>query len=108
MITQQQLDHALASLPDLIAVGRDNHSIGDTRSAGGLQLRHLLHADQTHATRALKRQIRVIAERRHLNANRLARLNQKRTGGRRDGFAVNRDVYEFGSRKHLVSEKLSN
>ena len=62
MVSEQQLDHCLASLAHFVAIGRDNHSFGDDGGARGLELRHLLDLHDAHAASALQREARVIAE----------------------------------------------
>ena len=96
MVTQQQLDHGLARLLDLVGVGGDDHAFGDPRGACGLQLGHLLDSHQAHAARALQRKIRVVAERRHLDAGVLAGLNEQSPRGSGDSFAVDSEVYGLG------------
>ena len=62
MITQQKLDHGFAGLADFIGFGGNHHSVSDLDGAGGLQLRHLLNAHQTHAAGSLEREAGIIAE----------------------------------------------
>ena len=63
MIGQQKLDHRALRLFNLFALRGDDHAVGADDRAGGLQLRHLLDAHQTHATRSLQREIGVVTER---------------------------------------------
>ena len=102
MIPQQQLDHALARLSNLVTVGDHNHAVCDTRRAGSLQFRHLLNPHQTHAACALEGEIRVIAERRHFDPGCLTGFDQQSAGGSGQGFAVHCDVYEFGRISHEI------
>src|SRR6185437_14351488 len=101
MVSEQQFDHALARLSDLVAVGCHHHAFGDPSRACRLQLRHFLNPHQTHAARALQRQVGVVAERWNLDADGLAGLDQQAARWRRDHLAVDRNVYEFGSFSHL-------
>jgi hypothetical protein len=93
MIAEQQLEHRLARLLDLVALGGDDHAFGDRRGAGGLQLGHLLDFGPAHAARALQRQVGVVAERRHLDARALAGLNEERPRGNGEFLAVDSEGY---------------
>ena len=62
MISQEQLNHRLARLADLIGIGGHHHSVSDLDGAGRLQLRHLFDAHQAHAAGSLKREAGIIAE----------------------------------------------
>ena len=81
MVAEQQLDHRLARLTHLIAVGRDDHALGHGRGAGGLKLGHLLDLHDTHAAGALQRKPGIIAKRGHFNAHALAGFDQQRPRG---------------------------
>src|SRR5262249_46315304 len=84
----------------------DDHAVSNLHRAGSLQLGHFFDAYQAHATRSLKRQSRVIAERRHLDADSLASLNQQSAGWSSNVFAVHRDRYVFYIRhKNLFTPK---
>ena len=61
MIQKKELEHARARLLDLRRVGRDDHPVGADRRARGLQLRHLLDADDADAAGAVNAKARVIA-----------------------------------------------
>ena len=100
MVGEHQLEHGLARLFDLVALGGDHHALGDRRGARGLQLGHLLDFHQAHAAGALQRQAGVIAERRHLDARALAGLNEERPRGNGEFLAVDSKGY--------VSHKTSN
>src|ERR1700722_5377631 len=93
MIPQQHLDHALARLVHLRAVGTDDHAFAHHGGAGGLQLGHFFHLHQAHATRALQRQVRVVAKGRHLDARTLAGLNEQRSHRSRELLAVHCEIY---------------
>ena len=69
MVAQQHLEHRLARLLDLVAVGGDDHALADHRGARGLQLGHLLDLHQAHAASALQRKVGVVAKRRHFDAH---------------------------------------
>src|SRR6266567_4990234 len=62
MIRQQKLEHRTLRLFNLFALRGHYHAIGADDRAGSLQLRHLLDAHQTHATRSLQSKIGVITE----------------------------------------------
>ena len=93
MVRQQQLEHRLARLLDLVALGEDHHALGDGRGARRLQLGHFLDLDQTHAARAAERQAGIVAERRHLDALALAGLDEERPRGSREFLTVDRERY---------------
>ena len=93
MIGQQHLDHRLASLLDLVALGSGHHALSDRSGACGLQLGHLLDFDQAHAAGALQRQARVVAERRHLDARALASFDKQRPRGNGEFLAVDSKGY---------------
>ena len=93
MIAEQHFHHAFARLANFVGVGGDHHAFGDHRSAGGLQLRHLLDFHQAHAACALQRKIRVVAERRHFDAHGLAGFDQQRPRRRGDLLAIDSDDY---------------
>ncbi len=93
MVGEQQLEHRLARLLDLVALGGDHHALGDRRGARGLQLGHLLDFHQAHAAGALQREAGVIAERRHLDARALAGLNEQRPRGNGELLAVDSEGY---------------
>ena len=93
MIPEQQLDHPLAGLADLIAGGGHDHAFADDRGAGGLQLGDFFNLDQAHAACALQGKVWVIAERGHFDAHTLAGFDQQRPCGCRDLLGVYRNVY---------------
>ena len=62
MVPEQQLDHALACLANLVGIGRNHHAVGDAGGTRSLELGHLLDSHQTHAACTLQRKIWVIAE----------------------------------------------
>ena len=80
MIRKQQLEHALARLHHLFALGVHDHAFTHLRRAGGLQLRQFLDFHQAHTAGALQRESGVIAERRHFDAGILAGIDQQRAG----------------------------
>ncbi len=93
VVAEQEFDHRLARLADLVSVSGYDHAIGDRDGAGGLQLGHFFNAHQAHAARRLEREARVIAERGYFNAHGLAGFNKKSARGRGDFFAVDGDGY---------------
>ncbi len=78
MIREQKLRHAALGLLDLFALSRDDHAVGAGDGAGGLQLRHLLDAHETHATRSLQREVGVITERRNVETLFATHVDQTR------------------------------
>ena len=78
VVGEQELDHGALSFLNLFALRRDHHAIGANDRAGGLQLRHLLNADQTHAARRLQSEIGVVAERRNVETIFAAHVDQAR------------------------------
>src|SRR5579871_134163 len=93
MVSEEQFQHRLARLLDLVAFGRDHHALADYRRACGLQLGHLFDLHQAHPASALQGHVGVIAEGRYLDAHALARFNQQRACGRGDLFAVDSEIY---------------
>ena len=88
MVAEQQLQRGLAGLGDLGRLGLDDHAFGDRRGAGGLQLGHLLDADDAHAAGGLQREAGVVAEGGDLDARGLAGLDEQRARGCGELFAV--------------------
>ncbi len=93
MVGQHQLQHGLARLMDLVRIGGDDHALGHLGGAGGLQLWHCFNALQAHPARRLQRQAGVITEGRNFDADFAASLQQQRSRGSRDCFAVDREGY---------------
>src|SRR5262249_41439066 len=62
MIGEEKLRHSSLGLFDLLTLCGYNHAVGTGDGAGGLEFRHLLDAHQTHTTRGLECEIRVVAE----------------------------------------------
>src|SRR4051812_13728803 len=62
MIAEQKLDGGFARLLYLVTLIGDDHAVSDRHGAGGLQLGHLLDADDAHAARGLKRKSGIVAE----------------------------------------------
>src|SRR5206468_1901142 len=52
VIDEQELEHARARFDDLRRARADDHAVRADSRAGGLQLRHLLNLDDTHAARS--------------------------------------------------------
>ena len=93
VVAEQKLQRRLASLGDLGSLGLDNHAFGDRGGAGGLQLGHLLDTNDAHAAGSLKREPRVVAEGRDLNAGCLAGVDQKSARGSCQLLAVYDEAY---------------
>ena len=77
MVDQQELHHPLAGLDRTLVLGVDHHALGDRHRAGRDGLRRFLDVDQAHAAVAGDRQALVEAEMRHLDADRLAGLEDR-------------------------------
>ena len=88
MIRKQEFQHVLARAVHLLGIRIHHHTFGCHQRARGLQLRHFFHFHQTHAAGGLKREVRVIAERRHFDALALGSFNHQRAGRRRHLLAV--------------------
>src|SRR5437773_4172578 len=88
VVGQQELEHRLAGVSDLIVFGVDHHPVAGYRRAGGLQLGHFLNRDQAHAARALQGQSRVVAKRRDFDPRLLRGLDKQSPGGNGVGIAV--------------------
>ena len=93
MVAEQQLDHRLARLAHFIAVGGDDHALGDHRRAGGLKLGHLLDLHDAHAAGALQREPGVVAKRGDFDAYALAGFDQQRPSGGRDFLSIDSESY---------------
>ena len=93
MVAEQQLQGGLAGLGDLGGLGLDDHAFGDRGGAGGLELRHLLDADDAHAAGGLQREAGVVTEGGDLDAGGLAGLDEQRARGGGDLFAVYGEGY---------------
>ncbi len=79
VIREQKLRHAALRFFDLFALRGDDHSVRAGDRAGGLQLRHLLDAHETHAARRLQSEVGVIAERGNIETR---FRGTRRSGGR--------------------------
>src|SRR6185369_3535324 len=79
MVREQKLSHATLRLLDLFALRRHHHPVRADDGAGRLQLRHLLDTHETHATRSLQREIRVITKRWNIETLFTADVDQPRT-----------------------------
>ncbi len=84
---------AFARLRDLGGLGLDDHALGDRGGAGGLELGHLLDADDAHAAGCLQREAGVVAEGGDLDAGGLAGFNEQRARGCGEFLAVYGEVY---------------
>ena len=89
VVAQQQLQRVALRAWTISGVSvKKTLALGDLRSAGGLQLGHLILADDAHAAGGLRAETGVVAEGRNLNARALADLNQQRARGCGDLVAV--------------------
>ncbi len=88
MVGEHQLEHGLTGLRDFGAFSGDDHALGDRRGAGGLELGHLLNADDAHAAGGLERKAGVVAEGGNLDAAGAAGFNEQRARGRGELLAV--------------------
>ena len=95
VVCEQKLGHATLSFFDFFTLRGDDHAVGASDCAGRLQLRHLLDAHQTHATRGLQREIRVVTERWDIKSLFATHIDQ--TCALRDFkiFVINRDFDEI-------------
>ena len=94
MVAEQQFQHRLAGLLDLVALGGDDHAFADHRGAGGLQLGHLLDFDQAHAACALQGQVRGSSRKKEPQCRpTLAGFNEQSARGGWRLLAVDREVY---------------
>ena len=88
VVAEKELQGGLASLGDLGGLGLDDHAFGDRGGAGGLELGHLLDADDAHAAGCLEREAGVVAEGRDLDAGGLAGVDEECAGGCGEFVAV--------------------
>ena len=91
MIRQQKFEHRSLRLFDLFALSRYDHAIRADDRAGSLQLRHLLDAYQTHATRRLQSKVGVVTERRDVETVFAAHVDQPRALRDLEVFGVDGD-----------------
>ena len=91
MISQKELHHRALSFLNLFALRRDYHAVSANDRAGGLQLRHLLNAHETHATRRLQSEVGVVAERRNVETVFAAHVDQARALRDLEVFGVDGD-----------------
>ena len=95
MVRQQEFAHSPLSLFDLFAGGGDDHSISAFDRARGLQLRHLVDANQAHTARSLQLEVFVITERRNAKALFAANIDQPSAIIDVEFLFVNCDFYLF-------------
>ena len=93
MVAEQEFDGGFACLRNLRRFGLDHHAFGYRRSAGGLQLGHLLDADDAHATRRLQRKSGIVAEGGNLEAGSAAGLDEQGARGCGELLAVYGETY---------------
>ncbi len=93
MVAEQELQSGLAGLRDLRGLGLDDHAFGDRGGAGGLELGHLLDADDAHAAGGLQREPGVVAEGGDLDAGGFAGIDEQRARGGGELFAVYCELY---------------
>jgi hypothetical protein len=91
MVSEQKLEHRALRFLDFFTLRSDYHAVRASDRAGGLQLRHLLDADQTHATRRLQSEIGVITERRDVELILAAHVDQPRAFWDLEVRTVDRD-----------------
>jgi hypothetical protein len=99
VVAEEKLQGGFAGLGDLGSLGLDDHALGDRCGAGGLELGHLLDADDAHAAGCLKREAGIVAEGGDLDAGGLAGLDEEGARGGGEFIAV----YGKGYVCHLVS-----
>src|SRR5215208_3793335 len=102
MVREQKLGHAALRLLDLLALRCDDHTVRASDGAGGLQLRHLLDPDETHATRGLQRKIGVITERRNIKTFFAAHVDQTSAFRHFEVFSVDIYFYKLSSHSYFV------
>src|SRR5437764_8115284 len=81
VIRQQKLEHRSLGFFDLFALRGDDHAVSANDRAGSLELRHLLNAHETHATRRLQSQVGVITERGNVELILTTNIDQPRAFG---------------------------
>ena len=95
VIGQQELQHVLARLANLLGIRSNNHTVGRHHRARGLQFRRLLNFHQAHPARGLQGQPRVIAERRNFRSEPPRRFNDQRALRHLHFAVVNLQLDEF-------------
>jgi hypothetical protein len=75
VIAEEKFQHVLSGVAHLLGVGAHDHAVGSDQGARCLQLRGFFHFDEAHAAGSLKREPRVITERRHFGADAACSFN---------------------------------
>jgi hypothetical protein len=88
VIDEEEFEHTGAGGRGFRVARRDDHAVGTHRRARGLQFRHLLDLDDTHAARAIYRQAGMKAVIGHRDAGFDGRLQHRFALGNRDLLAV--------------------
>ena len=101
MIDEEQLQNALPRRLCGRCLRFDDHSLGNGRGAGDLELGRLLDLDEAHAAYARDGQAGMIAVMRHEDARLLRGLDDKRPRRHTDRRAVDGEI------DHAVSHQLS-
>ena len=93
MVAEEQLQCGFPGLGDFRGFGGDVHALGDRGGAGGLELGHLLDADDAHAAGGLEGEAGVVTEGGDLDAVGLAGVDEQRACGGGEGLAVYGEGY---------------
>ncbi len=81
MVAEQEFDGGFAGLGDLGRFGGEDLAFGDRGGAGGLELGHLLLADDAHAAGGLQAEAGIVAEGGDLDAGLAAGVDEQRACG---------------------------
>ncbi len=100
MVDQQELHHALLRRHRLLGIRPDLHAFGRGRCAGRQRLGRLLDLDQAHPAIGGDRQLLVITEMRHIDAERMRGFDQRRAVRDLQRLAVDLDVQQRARVRH--------
>ena len=93
VVAEEELEGGLSCLCDLRSFGRYDHAFGDGGGAGGLELGHLLDANDAHAAGSLEGEAGIVAESGNFDARGLAGFDEERAGGGGELLAVYGEIY---------------
>jgi hypothetical protein len=92
VVGEQELHGPAAHVQDLGILGRNVHSVGGRRGAGGGQAAQSLDLDDAQAARAVRLELGIVAERRHVGLGGAAGVEDRPAFLNRDCAPVDRQV----------------
>ncbi len=104
VVDEQELDHRVLRLLDLVGLGVDDHPVARRGRAGGLKLRRALDLDQAHPAGPDRlAELRLVTEDRDLDVAVLGRVDQHRALRSDDLAPVDDQGDVLGLRTHKLS-----